>query len=209
YVDGESVFYYLTVENEAYPMPAMPDGAREGILKGLYRLRPAGQPGKHRAQLLASGAILREALQAQALLAGYDVAADVWSVTSWGQLHRDGHACDRWNRLHPLEARRVPWLTQCLGPEPGVVVAASDYVKALPDALGRWLDQRLVTLGTDGFGRSDTREALREFFEGDARFIAVATLEALARDGAVEPAVAARAIAELGIDPEKPDPAVS
>ncbi len=209
YVDGESVFYYLTVENEAYPMPAMPDGAREGILRGLYRLRPAPEPRKHRAQLLASGAILREALEAQALLEGYDVAADVWSVTSWGQLHRDGHACDRWNRLHPLEPARVPWLTQCLGSAPGVVVAASDYVKALPDALGRWVDARLVSLGTDGFGRSDTREALRDFFEVDARFITVATLEALARDGAVEPAVAARAIAELGIDPDKPDPAVS
>ena len=119
YLDGESVFYYLTVENEAYPMPAMPDGAREGILRGLYRLRPAREPGRHRAQLLASGAILREALAAQALLEGYDVAADVWSVTSWGQLHRDGHACDRWNRLHPLETPRVPWLRQCLGPAPG------------------------------------------------------------------------------------------
>ena len=209
YVEGESVFYYLTVENESYPMPALPDGAREGILKGLYRLRPAPGPRTHRAQLLASGAILREALAAQALLERYDVAADVWSVTSWGQLHRDGHACERWNRLHPRETPRVPWLTRCLGPAPGPVVAASDYVKALADGLGRWLDARFVTLGADGFGRSDTREALRDFFEVDARFIALATLEALVRDGALPPAVAARAIDELGIDPDKPDPAAN
>ena len=139
----------------------------------------------------------------------YDVAADVWSVTSWGQLYRDGHACDRWNMLHPLEPSRVPYVTQCLGSEPGVVVAASDYLKALPDSLGQWLDTRLVALGTDGFGRSDTREALRNFFEVDARFITLATLRALARDGAVEPAVVARAIGDLNIDPDKADPTAS
>ena len=211
YVDGESVFYYLTVENQPYAMPEMPDGAREGILfwKGLYRLRPSSATRPHRAQLLASGAILREALAAQTLLEGYDVAADVWSVTSWAQLYRDGHECDRWNMLHPLEPPRQPYVTHCLGREPGVVVAASDYLKALPDSLSQWLDTRLVALGTDGFGRSDTREALREFFEVDARFITVATLRALARDGTVPLAVVAEAIADLGIDPEKADPAVS
>jgi pyruvate dehydrogenase E1 component len=187
----------------------MPDGAREGILKGLYRLRPATGTRSHRAQLLASGAILREALEAQTLLEGYDVAADVWSVTSWAQLYRDGHACDRWNMLHPLGPSRQPYVTQCLGSTPGVVVAASDYVKALPDSLSQWLDTRLVALGTDGFGRSDTREALREFFEVDARFITVATLGALARDGIVSPEVVVQAIGDLGIDSEKADPAVS
>ena len=209
YVEGESVFYYLTVENQPYAMPEMPDGAREGILKGLYRLRPSSATRPHRAQLLASGAILREALAAQTLLEGYDVAADVWSVTSWAQLYRDGHACDRWNMLHPLEPPRQPYVTHCLGREPGVVVAASDYLKALPDSLSQWLDTRLVALGIDGFGRSDTRAALREFFEVDARFITVATLGALARDGAVPLSVVAEAIADLGIDPEKADPAVS
>ncbi len=209
YVEGESVFYYLTVENQPYAMPKMPDGAREGILKGLYPLRPASGTRSHRAQLLASGAILREALEAQTLLEGYDVAADVWSVTSWAQLYRDGHACDRWNMLHPLGPPRQPYVTQCLGSTPGVVVAASDYVKALPDSLSQWLDTRLVALGTDGFGRSDTREALREFFEVDARFITVATLGALARDGIVSPEAVVQAIGDLGIDPEKADPAVS
>ena len=209
YVEGESVFYYLTVENQPYAMPKMPDNAREGILKGLYRLRPAKATHSHRAQLLASGAILREALDAQTLLKGYDVAADVWSVTSWAQLYRDGHGCDRWNMLHPLEPPRQPYVTQCLGGESGVVVAASDYLKALPDSLSQWLDTRLVALGTDGFGRSDTREALREFFEVDARFITVATLRALARDGALPLDLVAQAIGDLGIDPEKADPTVS
>ena len=213
YVDGESVFYYLTVENEPYAMPPMPEGVRDGILKGLYRLRPATaattKTATHRAQLLASGAILREALEAQQMLERYDVAADVWSVTSWSQLYRDGHGCDRWNMLHPLEAARAPYVTQCLGDEPGVVVAASDYLKALPDSLSQWLDRPLVALGTDGFGRSETREALRDFFEVDARFITLATLRALARDGEVEPTLVAQAIVDLHIDPEKADPAVS
>ena len=209
YVEGESLFYYLTVENQPYAMPEMPDGARGGILKGLYRLKPSRATRPHRAQLLASGAILREALAAQTLLERYDVAADVWSVTSWAQLYRDGHACDRWNMLHPLEPPRQPYVTQCLGRAPGVVVAASDYLKALPDSLSQWLDTRVVALGTDGFGRSDTRAALREFFEVDARFITVATLGALARQGVVPPGVVAQAIGDLGIDPDKPDPTVS
>ena len=209
YVEGESVLYYLTVENETYAMPPLPAGAREGILKGLYRLQPAAAAQPHRAQLLGSGAMLREALAAQVLLVRYGVAADVWSVTSWAQLYRDGHACDRWNMLHPTEPARVPFVTQCLGDAPGVVVAASDYLKALPDSLSQWLDRPLISLGTDGFGRSDTRAALREFFEVDARFITVATLSALARAGAVDPALVARAIEELHIDADKADPAVS
>ena len=210
-VDQESVFYYLTVMNEPYPMPSMPEGARDGILQGMYRVEPAdGTAGRHRAQLLASGAIVPEALKAQALLADrYDVAADVWSVTSWRQLYRDGHACDRWNLLHPLEPPRRPYVTTCLAEQPGVVVAASDYVKALPDSLRQWLERPLVTLGTDGFGRSESRAALRDFFEVDARFIALATLRALARDGAVATSVVAAAIKDLEIDPEKADPTVS
>jgi pyruvate dehydrogenase E1 component len=209
YVESESVFYYLTVENQPYPMPPMPDGCRDGILKGLYRVRPSENDGPHQAQLLASGAILPEAIAAQAMLTRYGVAADVWSVTSWAQLYRDGHAADRWNLLHPLDEPRVPYVTQCLGNAPGVVVAASDYLKALPDSLSQWLDRRLVSLGTDGFGRSDTREALRNFFEVDARFITLATLGALARDGAIDCTVVAQAIEDMEIDPEKVDPAVS
>ena len=207
YVEQESIFYYLTVMNEPYAMPAMPEGSRDGILRGLYRFKTADAQGAaHRAQLLASGAILLEALKAQELLERYDVAADVWSVTSWAQLYRNGHSCDRWNMLHPLEPARRPIVTQCLGNEPGVVVAASDYLKAIPDSLSQWLDTPLVALGTDGFGRSDTRAALRDFFEVDARFIALAALRALARDGSVAPELVAQAIADLDIDPDKAAP---
>ena len=211
YKDGESIFYYITLMNEQYEMLAMPEGAREGILKGLYRVRasePAG--GRARAHLLGSGAILNEALKAQRVLADqFDVAADVWSVTSYQELYRDGHAAERWNRLHPGETPRVPYVTQCLGDAAGPIVAASDYVKVLPDAIDRWLPHRLVSLGTDGFGRSENRAALREFFEVDARFIVVATLGELARDGAIDVAVVAKAIKDFGINPEKPNPAVS
>ena len=210
YVEQESVFYYLTVMNETYAMPAMPAGSREGILRGLYRFSSADVPqAKHRAQLLASGAILLEAIKAQALLEQYEVAADVWSVTSWAQLYRDGHACDRWNMLHPLEPARRSFVSQCLGNEEGVVVAATDYLKALPDSLSQWLDTPLVALGTDGFGRSDNRAALRDFFEVDARFIALAALHALARDGAVAPGLVAQAIKDFGIDADKAAPMIS
>ena len=207
YVEQESIFYYLTVENEPYPMPAMPEGCREGILRGLYRLQPSPSPNlPHRAQVLGSGAILLEAIKAQGLLERYAVAADVWSVTSWSQLYRDGHSCDRWNMLHPLETPREPYVTQCLATAPGVVVAASDYLKALPDSLSQWLDRPLVALGTDGFGRSESRADLRDFFEVDARFITLATLRALSRDGAVAPEVVAQAMTDLDIDPDKAAP---
>ena len=214
YVEEESIFYYLTVENEVYPMPPMPEGVRGGILKGIYRFKAAEQSSKSsttspRAQLLASGAILREAVKAQSLLEQYGVAADVWSVTSWTQLYRDGHACDRWNMLHPLETPRVPYVTECLNDEPGVVVAASDYLKVLPYSLSQWLDTPLVALGTDGFGRSEGRAELRDFFEVDARFITLATLRALARDRVVEPGLVAKAMTDLGIDPDKRAPMVS
>ncbi len=211
YVEGESIFYYITVMNEQYEMPSMPEGAREGILKGMYLVRPAEKKqGQARAQLLGSGAILNEAIKAQQILAEhYDVAADVWSVTSYQELYRDGHAVERWNRLHPDEKPRVPYVTQCLGGMEGVIVAASDYVKALPDAIDRWLPRPLTSLGTDGFGRSEGRAALRDFFEVDAKSIAYAALTALAKDGAIELAAVKKAIKDLGVNPDKPNPAVS
>jgi pyruvate dehydrogenase E1 component len=188
----------------------MPDGAREGILRGLYLLRRAEHPASLRAQLLGSGAILNEVLNAQRILAErYHVAADVWSVTSYQELYRDGHAADRWNRLHPGEAPRVPYVTQCLGSAEGVIVAASDYVKALPDAIDRWLPRPLTSLGTDGFGRSDNRAALRGFFEVDASAVVIATLAALARSGAVESGVVQQAITDLAVNPDKPNPAIA
>jgi pyruvate dehydrogenase E1 component len=211
YVDQESIFYYLTVMNEQYAMPVMPEGAQQGILKGLYRFKATGRPtAKARAQLFGSGAILPEVIKAQEILESkYNVGADVWSVTSYGELYRDGHACERWNLLHPGEPERVPYLTTCLKDAPGVLVAASDYVKALPDSIDRWLPGRLVTLGTDGFGRSESRAGLRDFFEVDYRYVILATLNALARAGAIETSVVQQAIKTHNINPEKANPAVS
>jgi pyruvate dehydrogenase E1 component len=211
YGEGESIFYYLTVMNEPYEMPAMPEGSREGILKGLYKFKPTSKPkAKLRAQLLGSGAILPEVVKAQAILEEkYNVGADVWSVTSYGELYRDGHAAERWNMLHPAEAPKVPYVTQALADAPGVYVAASDYLKALPDAIDRWLPRRLVSLGTDGFGRSESRADLRNHFEVDSRFVVVATLSALAREKQIETKVVQQAIAELGINAEKANPATA
>ena len=211
YVEQESIFYYLTVMNEQYEMPVMPEGAREGILKGMYRFKATSKPkAKRRAQLFGSGAILPEVIKAQEVLEStYDVGADVWSVTSYGELYRDGHACDRWNMLHPTATPKVPYVTECLSSAPGVFIAASDYVKALPDAIDRWLPRPLVALGTDGFGRSENRESLRDFFEVDHRYVVVATLAALARDGKIDAAVVEQAIAGYSINPDKSNPAVS
>ena len=210
YKEQESVFYYLTVMNEQYAMPPMPEGAKEGILKGMYRFNTAANAGaKLKAQLLGSGAIMNEVLTAQKLLEKYDVGADVWSVTSYQELYRDGHACDRWNMLHPTETQRVPHVTQCLKEASGVIVAASDYLKILPDSIDRWMPRRVRALGTDGFGRSDDRAGLRNFFEVDARFIALATLSELVQEGQLDGTVVAQAIKDFGIDAEKANPAKS
>jgi pyruvate dehydrogenase E1 component len=211
YVNQESIFYYLTVMNEQYAMPPMPEGVRDGILKGLYRFRATRKPdAKLRAQLFGSGAILPEVIKAQEMLEEkFGIGADVWSVTSYGELQRDGHAVDRWNMLHPAEPPRVPYVTHCLKDAPGVLVAASDYVKALPDSIDKWLPRRLHALGTDGFGRSEGRAALRDFFEVDARFVVLSTLAALTREGQLDSKVVADAMKTFNIDPEKKNPAVS
>ncbi len=211
YVDQESIFYYLTVMNEQYAMPAMPDGAREGILKGLYKFRASARPDAScRAQLFGSGAILPEVIKAQEILESkYNVGADIWSVTSYGELYREGHACERWNMLHPGEAPRVPYVAARLKDAPGVFVAASDYVKATTDSIDRWLPRPITVLGTDGFGRSENRAGLREFFEVDYRYVIIATLSALAREGKLDRAVVQQAIKAHNINPEKANPAVS
>ena len=210
YTDQEAVFYYITVMNEQYAMPPMPEGVRDGIIKGLYRLKSAENgKAKLKAQLLGSGAILNEVLAAQKLLEIYGVAADVWSVTSYQELYREGHACERWNMLHPGGPQKVPYVTQCFKDAPGVIVAASDYLKVLPDAIDRWMPRKIRSLGTDGFGRSEDRKSLRDFFEVDARFVAVATLAELAKEGQVDVKVVAQAIKDFGIDPEKKNPAKS
>jgi pyruvate dehydrogenase E1 component len=208
YRKGESIFYYVTVMNEPYAMPAMPPGTREGILKGLYRLRGAGTgKSKLRAHLFGSGAILREVLKAQELLEEkYGVAADVWSVTSYKALYSDGIETERWNLLHPTEKPRLPYISQCLAGTQGVLVAASDYLKAQGNLVSKWMPRRVASLGTDGFGRSESRQSLRDFFEVDARFITLATLRELLSEGKVQPAVVQQAIKQLDINPEKPDP---
>jgi pyruvate dehydrogenase E1 component len=213
YGDGESIFYYLTVMNEAYQMAAMPDGddVREGILRGIYRFNRAAKPkAKLRAQLIGSGPILPEVVKAQAILAEqYQVHADVWSATSYGELYREGHACERWNMLHPGETPRVPYVAQRFADTQGPIVAASDYLKVLPNLVDRWMPRPLFTLGTDGFGRSESRASLRNHFEVDARFVTLATLSALARDKQIDPKVVQQAIADLEIDPEKINPAIA
>jgi pyruvate dehydrogenase E1 component len=211
YKEGESIFYYITVMNEPYAMPEMPGDVREGILKGMYRYRAASNPdSKLRAQLFGSGAILNEALRAQEILAEkYGVAADVWSVTSYKALYSDGIETDRWNRLHPGEKARVPYVTECLADAPGVLVAATDYLKTLPSMISQWVPRRMATLGTDGFGRSEGRASLRYFFEVDSRFIALAALNELFLDGKIDGAVVERAIVDLGINAEKPNPVIS
>jgi pyruvate dehydrogenase E1 component len=188
----------------------MPADAEAGILKGLYRFRAAGdiKPKAH-AQLLGSGAILNEVVKAQELLSKYGVAADVWSATSYNELYRDAHRAERWNLLHPAEAARTPYVAQCLAGTPGVVVAASDYLRSQPDMLARWTGRPMVTLGTDGFGRSEDRTALRDFFEVNARYVAAATLAALLREKAIDAKIVKQAFKDLEIDPKKADPATS
>ncbi len=207
YEKGEDCFYYITMYNEDYAMPAMPEGAAEGILRGIYKVK-AAEGGAATAQLFGSGPILNEVLRAQEILATkYKVLADVWSVTSYNELRRDALTVERWNRLHPAEKERVPYVVEALGGAPGPIVAATDYMKSVPDVLAPWLGGRLVTLGTDGFGRSDNREHLRRHFEVSAEAIAGAMLSKLAREGTIKPKVAQKALEELGLDVEAKDPA--
>jgi pyruvate dehydrogenase E1 component len=210
YQEGESIFYYITVYNENYVQPPMPEGVQEGILRGVYRFRKAPNKSKKRAQLLGSGPILNEVVKAQEILAErYRIAADVWSVTSYKELRRDALNAERWNLLHPTEEPHVPYISQSLRDAPGVIVAASDYVKTLPDSVARWMPRTPVSLGTDGFGRSDGRAALRDFFEVDARYITLATLYALAREGQMPLKDVQKALSDLEIDPEKLNPMIS
>jgi len=209
YEAQEDVFYYLTVGNQNYVMPPMPGNGdiKEGILKGMYKYKASDLTGAPwRAQLFGSGAIMNEVLKAQEMLAERNVAADVWSVTSYKALRTDGLEVERWNMLHPLDPPRQSYLNQCLADAPGVCVAASDYVKTLPDSVARWFPRTLVSLGTDGFGRSDGRGALRDFFEVDARHITFATLSALARDYGLPHDVVRQAMRDLEIRPEKVNP---
>jgi pyruvate dehydrogenase E1 component len=203
YQEREDRFYYITVYNENYAHPTMPEGVAEGVLAGAYRYRKA-DGGNAVVQLFGSGTILNEALRAQQILAEkFQVNADVWSVTSYSELRRDALAVDRWNRLNPDQPARIPYILKILEGAGGPIVAASDYIKTVPDQLAPWLRERLVSLGTDGFGRSDNRKYLRRHFENDAESIAAAALAKLARDGKIDAAKAKLGIADLGIDPNK------
>jgi pyruvate dehydrogenase E1 component len=211
YQDMEDRFYYITMYNEDYPMPPMPEGVQEGILRGIYKFR-AAQGGEATLQLFGSGPILNEVLQAQQILAEkHGVHADVWSVTSYTELRRDAISVERWNRLHPAQTEKKTYLETALEGAKGPIIAASDYMKSLPDVLAPWLNEngrcRLVTLGTDGFGRSDNREHLRRHFEVNAHSIVGATLSRLSREGKIKGKKAQSALAELGLDTETRDPA--
>jgi pyruvate dehydrogenase E1 component len=207
--DQEDVFYYITVMNENYEHPAMPAGAEEGILKGMYLWRESKSKSKSRVQLMGSGTILREVIAAGELLeADWNVAADIWSATSFTELRREGLAAERRNLLHPEAKPRTPYVTERLEKRAGPVVAATDYMKTFADQIRPFMPQGRVyrVLGTDGFGRSDSRAKLRHFFEVNRYFIAIAALKALADPGELKPKVVADAIKKYGINPEKPDP---
>jgi pyruvate dehydrogenase E1 component len=197
----EDVFYYITVMNENYVHGAMPNGAQARIVRGMYLLRPAADEMREaQAQLLASGTILREALAAADMLEQeFGIAANVWSVTSFTELRRDGLAVERWNTLHPTAPQRTSYVETCLSPTAGPIVAASDYVRALPDLIRTWVPRRYVTLGTDGYGRSDTRAALRRFFEVDRKAIVISALKALSDEERVAPAVVEDAMKRYGV----------
>ncbi len=207
YVDGEENFYYLTLYNESYAMPPMPQGAEEGILKGLYKVKPATKGRTYKAHIFGSGPILREALRAQEILAEqFDVAADIWSATSYKLLRGDALQARRWNMLHPTAAPKKSYLESLLQHEEGVFIAVSDYMKMVADQISPWVPGGLMTLGTDGFGRSDTRANLRRFFEVDAELTAIATLYALSQKAALPAHTVEDAIKKLGVDSEKPFP---
>ena len=216
YYDREDIFYYLTVYNENYAMVDMPEGVEEGILKGIYRFQETPAKGKGRkkarpkAHILSSGPIFREALRARDILEEkFNVAADVWSATSFNLLRRDAMEAERWNMLHPDKDPRKPYLTEVFEKEEGVAVGVSDYMKIVSDQIARWMPLDYLSLGTDGYGRSETREALRRFFEIDAEVIAVAVLYQLAKAGTIKMADVSKAIKELDVDPDKLNPMVS
>ena len=207
YAEQEDIFYYLTVYNENIAHPPMPEGVERGILAGLYRFQAAPESGGPEVQLFGSGIMLQSALKAQAILhEQFGVRAHVWSATSYQQLRQAALKTDRWNRLHPDAEPRIPYVTEVLADLPGPIVAVTDYVKAVPDLIRPWVRRRYVTLGTDGFGMSDTREGLRRYFEVDPESIALAALHALAQEGKLSAKEAAAAVVRLGIDPEKADP---
>lgn len=211
YQEQEDVYYYITVMNENYSHPEIPKGAEQGILKGMYLFREGsnerGKNSKLRVQLLGSGTILREVIAAAEILKEeYGVTADIWSVTSFNELRREALGITRWNMLHPTEPAKLSYVGSCLEGREGPVVAATDYMKTFADQIREFVPSQYKVLGTDGFGRSDTREKLRQFFEVDRYYITVATLKALAEEDRISPEIVVGAMDKYGIDPDKPNP---
>ncbi len=205
--EQENIFYYLTVMNEAYAQPAMPEGVEEGIIRGMYLLDEAKEKGKQHVQLMGSGTILREVREAADILQkNYGISADIWSVTSFNELRRDGLDVERWNRLHPTDAPRLTYVEQNLAERSGPVIAATDYMKLYAEQIRQWVPGNFKALGTDGFGRSDTRRKLRDFFEVDRRWIVYTALSALVENGELQPEVLIEAQATFGLDPNKTNP---
>ncbi|HUY83215.1 MAG TPA: pyruvate dehydrogenase (acetyl-transferring), homodimeric type, partial [Steroidobacteraceae bacterium] len=206
YQEREKVFYYITCMNENYAHPAMPAGVERGILSGMYLLQIGGR-GKVRATLFGSGTILREVIAAAEVLErDFGVPADVYSVTSFSELRRDALAIERWNLLHPEEPPRQTYVAQALGQSEGPFIAATDYMKTVPDQIRQWVPGRYVVLGTDGYGRSDSRAELRRFFEVDRHFVVVAALKALVDDGKIDRQTVLKAMTKFRVDPAKPNP---
>jgi pyruvate dehydrogenase E1 component len=208
YENGETAIYYITAENENYVHPPMPENAQDGIIRGMYKLtaKTAAKP-RAKVNLFGSGAILRSVLKAADILAEkYNISSQVWSVTSYNELRREAHACERWNMLHPTQPAKKTYVEQCLAGENGIFIAASDYVRALSEQIARWVPGDYYCLGTDGMGRSETREALRRHFEVDAESVTIATLYRLAKAGTIPVAEVEQAIRDLGVNPEKIDP---
>jgi pyruvate dehydrogenase E1 component len=206
YEAQENVFYYVTAMNENYTHPAMPAGSEEGIIKGMYLFKEGS--GSNKVQLLGSGTILREVIKASELLqSDWGVASDIWSATSFTELSREAQAADRWNRLHPSEAAKTPYVAEALAGREGPFIAATDYIQSYAEQIRKWVPGNYEVLGTDGFGRSDTRAQLRKHFEVNSHYVVVAALKALADEGKIPAEKVAEAIAKYGINPEKPTPA--
>jgi pyruvate dehydrogenase E1 component len=207
YVEKEDIFYYLSLYNENHVMPPMPVGVEDGILKGLYKFKAGPEGKKIKAHILGSGPIIQSALKAQEILAErYGVSADVWSATSYKLLRTDAIRCQRWNMLHPTEPRKKSYVEDLLAKEQGAFVAVSDNIRTVPDQIAPWVPGGLFTLGTDGFGRSDTRARLRRFFEVDTESTVIGTLYALAEKNLIGREVVAQAVKDLGVDPDKIQP---
>ena len=205
--DGENVFYYITTMNENYVHPDMPEGVEDGIVKGLYPLKVSTAKSKKRVQLMSAGTIMREVEAAAEILeSDYGVAADIWSMTSVNELARDGQKVVRRNRMNPAEAPQIPYVTQCLAATEGPIIAATDYIRAHTNQIREFMPRSFTVLGTDGFGRSDTRARLREFFEVDRRYVVLAAMTALADEDVIPRSDLAKVMSDLGIDPSKPDP---